>query len=78
MEDRGTDTFPVPILPFNLNHEVLVGIKAALTSGRKKSPQVRLRMPFDMLIFDGGLKARGVEAGGGKYTIKPYQDLQDI
>ena len=41
-----------------------MGIKASLTSGRKKSPQIRLRMPFDRLTFDGGLKARAVEAGG--------------
>ena len=66
------------ISPFNLYRELVVGIKASLTSGRKKSPQIRLRMPFDRLIFDGGLKARAVEAGGGKYTIKQYQDLQDI
>ena len=78
VENCGTDVFPAQILSFNLNHELMVGIKAALTSGRKKSPQVRLRMPFDKLIFDGGLKVRGVEAGGGKYTVNQYQDLQDI
>ena len=37
-------------------------------------------MPFHVtkLIFDGGLKARGVEVGWRKYTIKQYEDLQDI
>ena len=78
VEDTDAGPGIASILPFNLYHELMTGIKAALTSGRKKSPQVRLRMPFDKLIFDGGLKARGVEAGGGKYTIKQYQDLQDI
>ena len=34
-------------------------------------------MPLDKLTFDGGLNLRE-EAGGGKYTIKHYQDLQDI
>ena len=79
VEDAETGSLGVaPILPFNLYHELVVGIKGSLTSARKKSPQIRLRMPFDKLTFDGGLKARGVEAGGGKYTIKQYQDLQDI
>ena len=37
-------------------------------------------MPFDKLIFDGGLKAKGVEAGGRKYTIRQqyYQGLKDL
>ena len=39
------------ISPFNLYRELVVGIKVSLTSGRKKSPQIRLRMPFDRLIF---------------------------
>ena len=78
VEDTDSGPGIAPILPFSMYHELMVGIKAALTSGRKKSPQVRLRLPFDKLIFYGGLKARGVEAGGGKYTIKQYQDVQDI
>ena len=75
---HGIDTLPTTILPFNLNHELMVGIKAALTSGRKESQQIKSRMPLDKPIFDGGLKDRGVEAGVGKYTIKQYKDLQDI
>lgn len=67
-----------PISPFNPYHELLVNIKSSLTSTRKKSTHVRVRMPFDKLLFDGGLKARGVNAGCGKYTIMQYSDLHDI
>ena len=54
-----------PISPFSPYHELLVNIKSSLTSTRKKSSHVRVRMPFDKLLFDGGLKARGVNAGCG-------------
>ena len=54
-----TDAGPgiAPVLLFNLYHELVAELKLPL---RKKSPQVRLRMPSDKLI----LKARGMEAGG--------------
>lgn len=45
-----------------------------------RSPHIRLRILFDKVLFDGGLKARGVGADGGRrrYTIREYSDLSDI
>ena len=35
-------------------------------------------LELDKLMFDGGLKARGVSVGSGKFTIRQHSDLQDI
>ena len=75
VEDTDAGSGIAPILPFNLYCELVVGIKGSLTSSRKKSPQVRIRIPLDKLTFDGGLKPRE-EAGGGSTplnTIKIYK-----
>ena len=41
---------------FSLNKAVGRGIKAALTSGRKESPLVKIEMPFDQVEFLGRLR----------------------
>ena len=66
-----------PISPFSPYHQLLVNIKSSLTSTRKKSTHVRVRMAFDKLLFDGGSKARGINAGCGHYYIYKRRPLID-
>ena len=43
--------------PFDLHYELAYAIKAALQSCLpRRDPDVRLEIPFDLLIFNGGLK----------------------
>ena len=43
------------VKPFSLDEQLCNRIKCALNSGRKDSPSVQTDMPFDKLLFDGGL-----------------------
>ena len=45
--------------PFSFYDELGYQIKLALDSKRRKEPDVRIEMPFDRLVFDGGLKQHG-------------------
>lgn len=67
---------------FSLYRDLAIRIKAALTSGRKESPVVRIDMPFDRVEFDGGLRTCGERKryirGTQRYTIKKYQDLDRL
>ena len=68
--------------PFSLYHELGTRIKQTLLCGRKESPCVRIDMPFDLLLFNGGLGAAGTQfrnIGGTKhYRIKHYRDLNPL
>ncbi len=42
--------------PYNPHHELTYAIKAALTPTRRVGgPEVRIEIPFDLLVFNGGL-----------------------
>ena len=45
------------VTPFSLYNELSIKVKCALSSRRKENPSTRIDMPFDKLLFDGGLKA---------------------
>ena len=68
-----------PIQQFSLYNELRIKIKQALVCGRKQSPLVVINMPFDFLLFKGGLQAAGkpkrVVNGNQHYQLKSYQDL---
>ena len=46
--------------PYSLYKDLGVRIKKALSCNRVGSPQIRLVMPFDILLFNGGLRASGI------------------
>lgn len=54
-------------------------IKLSLTSNRRVTPAIRIEVPFDRVMFEGGLATCGtMKQGSGKrvrYTIKDYSDL---
>ena len=66
-------------LPYDPHRELAYQIKAALDSRHRKDPDTRIDMPFDKLLFDGGLKQRGVHLrrshGHDVYGLKQYSDL---
>ena len=71
-----------PIQPFSLYNELRIKIKQALVCGRKQSPSVVINMPFDFLLFTGGLQAVGtakrVVHGNQYYQLQSYHDLDVI
>lgn len=54
-------------------------IKLVLDSTGRHDPQVGIDLPFDKLLFEGGLKQLGTVTcnlrGSDMYTIKHYSDL---
>jgi len=63
-----------------LLHDILrVQVKRALTCSRKDSPSIKSTMPFDILLYNGWLKATGVyssiRAGIQHYKLENYADL---
>ena len=61
-------------------HELLAyAIKSSLVSGRDRDPAIRLEVPFDRLIFQGGMKLAGklvrVVRGEEHYGIIQHKDL---
>ena len=64
--------------PFELHQELAYSIKLALV-GSRKDPDVRIEMPFDLLLFNGGLKQQGYSVHQGRghevMGIKTYIDL---
>ena len=53
-----------------------------MTCSRKDSPSIKISMPFDILLYNGGLKAAGVlsgiSAGIQHYKLKNYADLNHL
>ena len=70
-----------PIQPFSLYNKLRIKIKQALVCGRKQSPVV-INMPFDFLLFTGGLQAVGtakrVVHGDQYYQLQSYHNLDVI
>lgn len=65
--------------PFSLYNELKYLVKMGLDSKRRKEPEVRIEMPFDEVLFNGGLKASGVfqrcSHGHEVYTINNFESL---
>ena len=57
-------TPPKPLISptFSLYQELALKIKRSLQGLRKASPEVRIEMDFDAIIFDGGLKRLGKQS----------------
>ena len=70
---------PLISLVFSLYQELALKIKRSLQGSRKASPEVRIEMDFDDVMFDGGLKQAGklkkVQRGVNVYSISAYGDL---
>ena len=69
--------------PFDLHYELAYAIKAALRSCLpRRDPDVRLEIPFDLLIFNGGMKLAGTFVrkfrGHDIYTIRNYCELAPL
>ena len=65
--------------PFDIHQQLVYAVKASLVSYRYKDPAVRIEVPFDWLMFQGGLKNVGQFVrevrGEVHYTIQDYDDL---
>lgn len=68
--------------PFSLYRELGNRIKCSLQSSRKDSPMVKIDLPFDKLLFDGGLAKVGTKKRvyykQQRYSIKSYKDLDPL
>lgn len=68
--------------PFELHKELAYQIKLALDSRGRRDPEVRIEIPFDKLLFEGGLKQAGYflksSRGYDIYSIKTYTDLTPL
>ena len=77
-------TPPKPLISptFSLYQELALKIKRTLQGSRKASPEVRIEMDFDNIIFDGGLKRVGklrqIQRGVHVYGITAYSDLDGL
>ena len=69
-------------VPFEFHKELAYHIKAALKSGNRQDPDVRIKLALDKLLFDGGLKQHGhflCNAHGHEiFTICRYADLEHL
>ena len=65
--------------PFDIHQQLAYAVKASLVSSRDKDPAVRIEVPFDRLMFQGGLKTAGKFVkkvrDEEQYTINQYEDL---
>jgi hypothetical protein len=58
-ESQGSVPPQAAYQPHSLYRDLSAKIKQALACGRKTSPVVRIVMPFDIILFNGGLKVAG-------------------
>lgn len=68
--------------PYSPYKDLRIRIKRGLSCSRTGSPTVKISMPFDMLLFNGGLKCVGIPSeerhGVQHYKIKNYEDLNEL
>jgi len=68
--------------PFSLYDKLHIKIKRALFCNRTASPIIKITMPFDLVLFDGGLKLAAVpskKTGGIQYyKVTNYWDLNHL
>ena len=75
---------PTPLLTssFSLHQELALKIKRSLQNTRKSSPEVRIEMEFDKVLYDSGLKVHGqmkkVQRGVEIYSVAKYADLDEL
>ena len=73
---------PVCCEPFSLYRNLAVKIKQSLSCRRKSSPTLRIVIPFDLILFNGGLKEAGIRSkkvhGNQYYQIHHYRDLNHL
>ena len=64
------------------NSELAYQVKRAVSSTSRLGPEVRIELPYDMVLFDGGLKACGYKIKDVRehavYGIHHYRDLNPI
>ena len=67
---------------YSLYRDLGVRIKRGLLCSRTSSPVIKIVMPFDVLLFNGGLKEAGVPSkrvgGIQHYKISHYRDLNHL
>ena len=56
MDSEPETNVDVVFVPFSLYSELSVKVKCALSSCRKENTSVCIDMPFDRMLFDGGVK----------------------
>ena len=68
--------------PYNPHRELAYQIKVSLHSGSRREPEVRIELPFDRLLFEGGLKQcgrfLGKRGGHDVYTVRGHADLKPL
>ena len=68
--------------PYSLYKDLSVKIKKALSCNRTSSPQIKLVMPFDIPMFNNGLRTSGIPTkvvGENQYyKINLYRDLNHL
>lgn len=73
---------PIVYKPYSLYNDLSVRIKKAIICSRTASPKVKIIMPFDVMMFNGGMKMAGRPVKKiGKvqyYGISCYQDLNHL
>ena len=71
-----------PYVPFDAHRELAYQIVLALDSKHRSDPDVRIELPFDKLLFEGGLKQYGKllckSRGHDVYTIQSYSALAPL
>jgi len=85
LEEFNEDQLELPpsdsiiVEPFSLYKELDVRIKKGLLCSRAASPMKKVVMPFDFLLFNGGIKEAGIASkkigGVQHYKIRHYRDL---
>ena len=78
MDSEPETNVDVVFVPFSLYSELSVKVKCALSNRRKENPSIRIDIPFDKMLFDGGFKVYGtpsrVYRGTQRYKITNFKD----
>ena len=78
-EDIVLPSVPERYHPYDHHQQLTYAIKSSLRSGRDQDPAVRLEVPFDRLVYQGGLRSAGrllkVLRGEEHYRISKHEDL---
>ena len=68
--------------PYSFYRDLGIKIKRSLSCNRTASPAIKIVMPFDVIMFNGGLKSSGIpskKVGGYQhYKIMHYKDLNHL
>lgn len=82
IQDLTTQTPMEMYRPFELHRELAMQIKLSLNSKNRRDPDVRIEVPFDKMLFEGGLKQSGHYLGRSHghdvYGIDKYSDLSHL